>query len=476
MIRSIPDIQVTDQATRDALEAMKEIIEVMLGRRGSDPNDHVLTRGDSSTIVKLFEALNTGLSHDTLADVSADDHHSQSHNVASHTDTTVTGAELDADHSKLAGIEASAKDDQIASEVTNTPAGNIAATDVQAAINELDTEKEGTTTSHAARHVTGGGDTIADVIAAGNAGLMTGADKTKLDGIAAGAQTGTVTAVTGTSPVVSSGGLTPAISMPAATNAAAGHASAAHITAIEANTSAQHTQGTDTALGTMAADIDMNNAQQVVNLQAPAASGEAIRQTANITEASLETLTDNSVADTSHRHSELVSPDGSPDPAVSVDNDGNTTAVGQVSITGASRMRANRAAAQSIPNAIWTIVQYNIENWDNLGEYDNSVNYRFTATKTGYYAVTASLLSASAAWGAGGIWLIGLFKNGVDTTAGFYVVTEAAITTYRMSALNDIVYLAATDYVDIRCYQDRGAATNCHSNVTYNFFTVHRLS
>ena len=47
---------------------------------------------------------------------------------------------------------------------------------------------------------------------------------------------GTVTSVTGTSPIVSSGGATPAISIPAATNASAGHATSAHITAIEANT------------------------------------------------------------------------------------------------------------------------------------------------------------------------------------------------------------------------------------------------
>jgi hypothetical protein len=40
---------------------------------------------------------------------------------------------------------------------------------------------------HASTHVTGGGDTIASVVAGGNAGLMTGADKTKLDGIATGA-------------------------------------------------------------------------------------------------------------------------------------------------------------------------------------------------------------------------------------------------------------------------------------------------
>ena len=62
---------------------------------------------------------------------------------------------------------------------------------------------------------------------------------------------GEVNAVTGTAPVVSSGGSTPAISMPAATNAAPGHATAAQITALEAATAAQHDQDTDTGLGTL---------------------------------------------------------------------------------------------------------------------------------------------------------------------------------------------------------------------------------
>lgn len=52
-----------------------------------------------------------------------------------------------------------------------------------------------------------------------------------------------------------------------------------------------HTQGTDTTLGTMTADIDMNNSYQIVNLQAPAALGEAIRQTTNVTESNLNELT-----------------------------------------------------------------------------------------------------------------------------------------------------------------------------------------
>lgn len=60
------------------------------------------------------------------------------------------------------------------------------------------------------------------------AGFMSSADKSKLDGIAAGAtvSSGTITSVTGTAPISSSGGTTPAISISAATTTAAGSMSA----------------------------------------------------------------------------------------------------------------------------------------------------------------------------------------------------------------------------------------------------------
>ena len=64
-------------------------------------------------------------------------------------------------------------------------------------------------------------------------------------------------------------------------------------TATYAVTSAlQHTQGTDTTLGTMTADINFNGSYQAVGLQAPAANGEAIRATTKITEVLLESATD----------------------------------------------------------------------------------------------------------------------------------------------------------------------------------------
>jgi hypothetical protein len=67
------------------------------------------------------------------------------------------------------------------------------------------------------------------------AGSMSSADKTKLDGIATGAtaNTGTVTGVTGTAPVVSSGGTAPAISMAAASSGVDGYMTGAYATKLD---------------------------------------------------------------------------------------------------------------------------------------------------------------------------------------------------------------------------------------------------
>lgn len=70
---------------------------------------------------------------------------------------------------------------------------------------------------------------------------------------------------------------------------------------VVANTTARHTQGADTTLGVMTADINMNSLQQVVNLQLPAASGEAIRQTIKITETNMEAVHDH-VSATGNQH------------------------------------------------------------------------------------------------------------------------------------------------------------------------------
>lgn len=79
--------------------------------------------------------------------------------------------------------------DYDASEVSNTPSGNIIATNVQSAINELDTEK--LDTSHQ-----GAGGAVHAVATTLAAGFMAPLDKSKLDGIAPGATNTTLSNLT----------------------------------------------------------------------------------------------------------------------------------------------------------------------------------------------------------------------------------------------------------------------------------------
>jgi len=96
--------------------------------------------------------------------------------------------------------------------------------------------------------VSSGGNTPAISISAATtsaAGSLSAADKTKINGI-----TGSeVTSVTGTAPVVSSGGATPAISMAAATASANGYATSTQITKLDGIAAAATANGTVTGSG-----------------------------------------------------------------------------------------------------------------------------------------------------------------------------------------------------------------------------------
>ena len=114
-------------------------------------------------------------------------------------DGTNAGLFSAAEKSKLGGIEAGAKDDQNASEVTSTASGNLVATNVQAALDELqgDIDSLGAETNDLS--ITHNEDNVdiaiengADITLAGAtttaAGAMSKDDKVKVDGIEAGAE------------------------------------------------------------------------------------------------------------------------------------------------------------------------------------------------------------------------------------------------------------------------------------------------
>ena len=151
----------------------------------------------------------------------------------------------------------------------------------------------------------------------------------------------------------------------------------------------------------------------------------------------------------------------------------SATVTGALTITGASRVRVTKNDAQSIPNATATIVQYDDEVFDNLGEF---ATYEFTAKETGYYLVTASLQSAIVVLTVNQYWYISIYKNGAKYNSGFRDVADQSNNRARQSTITDIVYLTATQYIDIRVYHNQGAGLNTSADAIYNYFSVHRLS
>ena len=114
-------------------------------------------------------------------------------------DGTNAGLFSAAEKSKLSGIETNAKDDQIASEVVSSASGNLASTNVQSALEELqgDIDSLGAESNNLSKTQTNGTEIDIDIengsgitldpATTSVAGVMTAADKTKLDGIDASA-------------------------------------------------------------------------------------------------------------------------------------------------------------------------------------------------------------------------------------------------------------------------------------------------
>ena len=164
-----------------------------------------------------------------------------------------------------------------------------------------------------------------------------------------------------------------------------------------------------------------------------------------------------------------------PDLLLKPRTNGHVVVESQLGISGASRVRATNSNSQSIADATDTVIQYNTETFDNLGEWDTS-NYRFTPQADGYYQVSAAVLFASAAWAANELVGLHLYKNGAVASTLFYERMPAALTCFRAARGSDLIYLTINDYIDLRIYHNRGAATALHNQAQYNHVAIHRLS
>lgn len=141
-------------------------------------------------------------------------------------------------------------------------------------------------------------------------------------------------------------------------------------------------------------------------------------------------------------------------------------------IEGISKVRAYRAtSSQTIATDTLTKVQFNAESYDSQGEFDSTTNYRFTATKAGYYAIIASLIWSDNV--ATKVYELRISKNGAEVAKTWVVGSDGGNTPVTLS---DIIYLAAGDYIEIYGFQNTGGNVNVVYSASMSFMTIHKLS
>jgi hypothetical protein len=142
------------------------------------------------------------------------------------------------------------------------------------------------------------------------------------------------------------------------------------------------------------------------------------------------------------------------------------TAGGSSSFTGAY---AYTSGNQTVPNATFTAIAFDLENYDTSAYHDNTTNNtRLTipSGKAGYYQFTGVMRYGNSSTGR----RIGLIeKNGTTEVAFMEVATGSTLTSVLV---NVTTYASVGDYFRLMAYQTSGADRVVESGVGNTYFSL----
>lgn len=123
--------------------------------------------------------------------------------------------------------------------------------------------------------------------------------------------------------------------------------------------------------------------------------------------------------------------------------------------------RVTLAADMSIPTSTDTEIEWTSENYDPDGWHDNGSNpERITVPEAGMYICSAQVRMDPAA--GGGQWAVTLRGNGSDfASVGFVNLDTTNIMGINVTG---VMNMDATDYFEVRTWQNSGGAINCDVN------------
>jgi hypothetical protein len=123
-------------------------------------------------------------------------------------------------------------------------------------------------------------------------------------------------------------------------------------------------------------------------------------------------------------------------------------------------VRARRYSDQTISDSTWSIVQFNIEDWD-LG--NNFSNYRFTSTAVGYYQIITQCMYGMFS-SSSDVNLLSIFQNGTRTGLEDHRAVNSG--QYLTLCTCGVVKLNVGNYVDVRVLQASGSSQKLVANGT----------
>jgi hypothetical protein len=138
--------------------------------------------------------------------------------------------------------------------------------------------------------------------------------------------------------------------------------------------------------------------------------------------------------------------------------------------------RYKTSAAQSIPNATNTIVNFGTSDFDTHNATTTGASWKFTAPISGTYRVSAVVQYGSGNYNPGTLFESNLFKNGAAYASLGFVTKETGTATVTPTLTGStLIQLNAGDYIDIRTYQNNGGNSPLSASAIYNHINIERV-
>ena len=133
------------------------------------------------------------------------------------------------------------------------------------------------------------------------------------------------------------------------------------------------------------------------------------------------------------------------------------------------------ADTESIPNAAYTIIDYELKYFDRSNCVTTGATWKYTAKRDGMYLIIAAVsFASSTTWESGEALTVRVYVNEAQqrVIGRFDGGTANGILVYAYATGITAIEMFKGDYCDVRAYQSSDGALNLREDALYNFVYI----